>query len=855
MHERCEKTDEQLEKVESDFLVAWNDGGARPDLKSFVGQVAPELREQALEILIPVDLQYRFQAGDDCSRHDYAPLGEHAISVAAELFADVSSELVNDRRETVKSRSTYAQFLRNAVSETAGSTNLLTDRYRLISKIGQGGMGTVWLAQQEKPMRRRVAIKIISEAISGRESMARFAAERQALAMMDHPNIAKVLDDGVTEDDRPFFAMELVKGIPITQYCDEHELTIENRIQLLCSVCDAVAHAHQKGIIHRDLKPSNLLVSVNSGQPMVKVIDFGLAKSLEHYARLTEESIVTEFGRVVGTLQYMSPEQADAGELDIDTRADVYALGVVLYQLLTDVIPLERNSLSGKSLIQIVDLIRAQDVKRPSVRLSDDTEQLKITAKLRRIDSSKLVRALKGELDWIVLKALAKDRTERYQSAGDLKADLQRFINDEQVEARPPTQLYRLKKFISKNRGLTTGLACAAMLLLATSAVSSYFWSVAAQSEQIAKQKTEEMAELNTEFANRLTVFLSALGDANPLEGAKVPTAADVMTNVVANLKEFSLEPEFKATVLHEVGVTLRGSGMHEDAARALEDAFHIRRQHLGTEHLLTGDTLAEFAKASMLSAKTSNWDDGKKISCLEDALDRMDQAFKIREQNLDGSDPKFLLAETDRGTAYFFTFKELKKIEIIRMPMIDKAIDLLKSALNRQQEILGTHHEYTLGTQTNLANAFLKRGDNQSAIELMQQTDSRWEKLLIETQGADNKQRLRNKRAQNRNNLAEALQNDGQLDRAIDLYRIALQEKAVGLEVGHPIWQNTFRHLLDCLIENGQLESARQLYKDSISEIRRTQRPGFVKIVEQLEKARREIMRKYEVIDPVASD
>ena len=321
------KSSFNLEQLESRFLDSWQRLGTAPDLAEFLADLDFSQRRHALQVLIPIDIQQRFQAGENVRADLYSPYGDSAIAIAAELFSgeapDTPAEELQTRFESAPSNSD-SESCSVEQPETA-ATNLITDRYRLINKIGQGGMGTVWLAQQEKPMRRRVAIKIIGKTMDSDEALARFGAERQALAMMNHPNIAKVLDAGMTEDGRPFFAMELVKGIPITKYCDDHRLSIEKRLELMIPVCEAVQHAHQKGIIHRDLKPSNILVCFHDEQPIAKVIDFGLAKALEHTARLTEETLVTEVGRVVGTLQYMSPEQAGSSELDVDTRSDIYS--------------------------------------------------------------------------------------------------------------------------------------------------------------------------------------------------------------------------------------------------------------------------------------------------------------------------------------------------------------------------------------------------------------------------------------------------------------------------------------------------------------------------------------------------
>ena len=307
--------------------------------------------------------------------------------------------------------------------------------YKLLQQIGEGGMGTVWMAEQREPVRRRVALKLVRSDLASKEIIARFEAERQALAMMDHPNIAKVLDAGTTETGSPYFVMELIKGTPLNEYCDKHELGIRDRLQIMVDICDAIHHAHQKGILHRDLKPSNVLVTELNEKPVSKVIDFGLAKALEHTTHLTDKTMFTEFGQVVGTLQYMSPEQAEMDSLDIDTRTDIYSLGVMLYEMLAGSTPLDKETLERNALLQVLELIREKEPPRPSNRLSSSKNSSEEISRRRKIAPSKLQQILKGELDWIVMKAIEKDRKRRYQSAAGFAEDIERFLNHEAVEA------------------------------------------------------------------------------------------------------------------------------------------------------------------------------------------------------------------------------------------------------------------------------------------------------------------------------------------------------------------------------------------------------------------------------------
>jgi serine/threonine protein kinase/tetratricopeptide (TPR) repeat protein len=335
--------------------------------------------------------------------------------------------------------------------------------YQLLRPIGEGGMGTVFLAEQSEPLQRQAAIKVIRPGMDSRQVLARFEAERQALALMDHPNIAKVLDAGTTATSRPYFVMELIPGVPISGYCDRARLSIRERLALFVSVCQAVQHAHQKGVIHRDLKPSNVLVTLYDGKPVPKVIDFGIAKATGQ--KLTERTLETQVGSVVGTLDYMSPEQAVPGQPDIDTRSDIYLLGVLLYELLTGTTPLGPTRREGAALLDLLRAVREIDPPRPSTRLST-TEELPVVATNRGTEPRRLIGLLRGDLDWIVMKCLEKDRARRYETADALARDVERCLNLEPVEACPPSRGYRLRKFVRKHRGSVLAASIIAVLLL-----------------------------------------------------------------------------------------------------------------------------------------------------------------------------------------------------------------------------------------------------------------------------------------------------------------------------------------------------------------------------------------------------
>lgn len=397
-----------------------------------------------------------------------------------------------------------------ACHEAPGAT---VGPYKLLEQIGEGGFGVVYMAEQEKPIRRRVALKIIKPGMDTKEVIARFEAERQALALMEHPNIARVLDAGTTEAGRPYFVMELVKGIPITEYCDRASLTAGERLELFTSVCHAVHHAHQRGIIHRDLKPSNILVTQHDGTPVVKVIDFGVAKAVNQ--RLTEKTLFTSFNQMVGTPLYMSPEQAELSGLDVDTRTDVYSLGVVLYELLTGSTPFDKQRLQKAAFDEVRRIIREEEPVRPSTKISTLGEKASTVSLHRRTDPRRLRALVRGDLDWIVMKALEKDRNRRYETAKDFAADIQRYVNHEAVEASPPSTVYRLRKFLRRNR---MGVGIAAILGLVACAAMLVVWSnhrhetIARKQEEI-RAKLPEISSLID--AGELVTAFKLLGEAD----------------------------------------------------------------------------------------------------------------------------------------------------------------------------------------------------------------------------------------------------------------------------------------------------------------------------------------------------
>jgi serine/threonine protein kinase/tetratricopeptide (TPR) repeat protein len=459
--------------------------------------------------------------------------------------------------------------------------------YKLLQQIGEGGMGIVFMAEQTQPVQRKVALKIIKPGMDSRQVIARFEAERQALALMDHPNIAKVLDAGTIGEseprplgsgaaaigraeplpygrgsERPYFVMELVKGVPITKYCDEHRLTPKQRLELFVSVCQAVQHAHQKGIIHRDLKPSNVMVCLYDGKPVPKVIDFGVAKATGQ--KLTERTMFTEIGQVVGTLEYMSPEQAELNQLDIDTRSDIYSLGVLLYELLTGSTPLERKRVKKAAMLEVLRLIREEEPPRPSTRLST-TEEMPSVAASRGLEPKKLSGLVRGELDWIVMKALEKDRNRRYETANGFAMDIQRYLADEPVLACPPSAGYRLRKFARRHQGALTVGAAMLALLLAGTAVST--WQ-AVRATRAEKEASDALVQVTAEQANtRVALTAEIAAQAQTLE------ALDALTDDVVETM-FARQPELEVT---EKAFLRKVLGFYESITQRLGETAEAR--------------------------------------------------------------------------------------------------------------------------------------------------------------------------------------------------------------------------------------------------------------------------------------
>lgn len=572
--------------------------------------------------------------------------------------------------------------------------------YKVLSLLGEGGFGSVYLAEQTTPVHRRVALKLIKPGMDSRTVVARFEAERQALAMMDHPSLAKVFDAGLTPDCRPFFAMEFVRGEPITRFCQLERIHVKERIRLMIDVCGAVQHAHMKGVLHRDLKPSNILVATVDGRPMPKVIDFGVAKAM--HQPLSDTTVFTEMGQLIGTPEYMSPEQA-RGSADVDTRADIYALGAILYELLTGVTPIDVKSARPLGFPEIERTIQNVQPIAPSARLSQMVKSGHLPDS-HSTEAPTVLKRIRGDLDWIVLKCLEKERARRYESAAAMAADLWRYLNDEPVLAGPPTAGYRAMKFVRRHRvAVTTGLMV--LLSLVAAVVGTSYGLARAKSEAADARQARAESDAVTEF---LTQMIQSV---RPDESGRDITVRQVLDDSSHRIEaNFSDRPLVEARVRHALGLSYWGLGRLDDAERHIAAVLDLRRRHLGPEHI---ETLRAGANLAAMRLEQGRLQEAEEI------LTNVADAFK-----------------RTIGSDHSLTLGALSNLAVIhtRKGDLDRALALTQQVVDGQRRAQGPDHPHTLGATINLADLFADTGKIAEAEKLLRETIERWERV----QGAD---------------------------------------------------------------------------------------------------------------------
>ena len=756
---------------------------------------------------------------DQLAGEDQALRSKVAALLAAHLQADSFLEQPAVHREgTVDPSSTVAVVVPANIEQ---SGTLIAGRYKLLEEIGEGGMGTVWMAEQREPVKRKVALKLIKPGMDSKAVLARFEAERQALALMDHPHIAKVFDGGETASGRPFFVMELVKGVPITKFCDERKLTPKERLDLFLPVCHAIQHAHQKGIIHRDIKPNNVLVALYDDQPVPKVIDFGVAKATG--SQLTEKSMHTGFGQVVGTLEYMSPEQASFNQLDVDTRSDIYSLGVLLYELLTGSPPFSRKELEKAGMLELLRVIREQEPSKPSTKLST-AEGLPSLAAQRGTEPAKLTRMVRGELDWIVMTALEKDRNRRYETANAFAADVHRYLSDETVQACPPSVGYRLKKFVRRNKGPVLAVSLALLALVA--GVAGTTWGMVearvarddavgqkrlaeqaadeerqakvreaqrAEGEQRAKLQADEKrkeAERHLAFARKGNQILGSVFaglDPRKIAESGRPLQDVLRENLTTAVKELDGsaigDPLEVAAMQNTLGWSLVALGASAPAVEVLQKSLATFKAERGPDH---ADTLT--VMCNLGTAHKTNRQLDKAVPLFEESLKRLKATL--------GPDHRWTLTSMNNLATAYYDSRQL-----------EKAVPLHEEALSRRKATLGPDHPDTLQSMANLAITYQESRQPEKALPLFKETLSKWKKR--DPNHPDTLTTM--------NNLATAYVDGGQPDKAVPLFEETLEKSKAKLGPDHPDTLACMYNLTVAYRQSGLLAKALPLLEDSL--------------------------------------
>ena len=660
--------------------------------------------------------------------------------------------------------------------------------YRLIRKLGEGGMGEVWLAEQSAPVKRHVALKIIKAGRHDKSALIRFDLERQALALMDHPAIAKVFDAGSTAEGQPYFAMEYVAGLSITQYCDEKRLSPNERLLIFTKVCEGVQHAHQKAIIHRDLKPTNILVVEVDGKPVPRVIDFGLAKAISEQSE--SGTLVTRAGGLVGTPGYMSPEQMDPMVADVDTRADVYSLGVVLYELLTGVLALDAKQWESKPFHEVLRQVHEEEPTSPSTRLNNDPAALAIAEK-RSTDPRQLASMLRGDLDWITLKALERDRTRRYGTPAELAADLGRYLRNEPVIARPPTLVYRTKKYVQRHKFGVAAATAAALLLVAFGVM---------QAVQLRRTTRER------DRADRVTKFMTGMFKvSNPSEArGNAVTAREILDKSSKDIETgLRKDPELQAQLMETMAQTYAGLGLYRRAQGLVEHARAIQSSLFGERKR---ETLASESYLAQLLRAQGHLPEAEKL---------LQTTIEAQRQVLGPNDPDTLASMDRLGYVYANGARPAD------------AESLFRQTLSAERKVLGPDDPQTLGTLNELAEVLTPQGRYTEADQIYGELIAAQKRTL----GPDHPATLLSM-----SHAAENLEEEGRLQEAEELYSnvIAAQRRVVGPE--HPQTLRAMTMLAVTMMKEGRYAEADKLQSQVIEIKARVLGPTHTSTLQSME-------------------
>ena len=760
-----------------------------------------------------------------------------------------------------------------ASGRTSDAMGSMIGPYKLLEKLGEGGMGVVYKAEQLEPVRRIVALKVIKAGLDSAKVVSRFEAERQALAMMDHENIARVFDGGTTPAGQPYFVMELVEGVPLTVYCDRAHVPLRTRLEMFVQLCKAIQHAHQKGVIHRDIKPSNVLVVLKEGKPVVKVIDFGVAKAISQ--KLTDDAQTSVLGTIIGTLEYMSPEQADTSAAGIDARSDIYSLGVLFYELLTGTTPVDRSRLKNVTFLGVLKCIREDDTPRPSTRITTSFAIAKKLAASWKVDPKKLARAITGDLDWIAMKALEKDHTRRYETASALARDIERYLNDEPVEACPPSLLYITRKFVHKHKGPVMAAAAVMLALLAGLAASTTLYfrekkalgeAVTAKTNAEISQKAADAARIAAEAARAAAVAAEekekrarkeaeASAEEAKTEAAKNAQTGHFMMNMLLSLnpeeakgRDITVFKEMLDKASKDVGVSLKDNpqveaalrmaigsvydnlGMYPPAQAHYEAAIAICARLKGPEHL---QTLHLMRKLSLLYLAQGKLDEGEKMArkaleiCKrvrgpehEDTLNAMNVlGLAVRASGKTQEAEKLFreIMEISRrvfGPEDSITITAMANLALILQDEKgheDEVEAMERQVLEIQKRELGPTHPQTLNMMSNLAVTLFAREKYSEADALFRETLA----LMKRVNGMEHPATLRTMAA-----LANSLNAQDNFEEAETLCRESLEIQKRVLPPVHPTILDSMSLLADILERSGKQKEA----KDVDRELKRLQ-------------------------------